>query len=160
MKYIKDRQELAMTMNFGKYPVLKIDLADADDYGLKGCKVRIDAGTFSDGLPYIITATLRVYCDECKLTTSADPCGLHADFTYHDYEKMVTNAQAPLIKPDQEVVVAVYDSKRKRAFAAILVRTNSFVSKHCTIPLGFEYVDMTPYLLNAGIYPTKNHANI
>lgn len=153
MKLIKDRHELAMAMNFGKYPVLKIDLADADDYGLKGCKVRIDAGTFSNGYPYIITATLRVYRDECKLTTSADPVGLHADFTYSDYTKMVTNAQAPLIRPDQDVVVAVYDSKNKRAFAAILVRTKSYVNKHCTTPLGFEDVDMTPYMLNAGIFP-------
>ncbi len=159
MKLIKDRQELAMAMNFGKYPVLKIDLADADDYGLKGCKVRIDAGTFRDGLPYIITATLRVYLDECKLTTSADPVCLHADFTYSDYAKMVTNAQAPLIKPDQDVVVAVYDSKNKRAFAAILVHTKPFIDKHCYTPLGFEDVDMTPYLVNAGIFPTMRSSN-
>lgn len=105
MKCINERHELAMAMNFGKYPVLSIDLADSDDYGLKGCKVRIDAGTFKDGTPYIITADLRVYRDECKLTTSADPCGLHADFTYSDYTGMVANAQAPLIKADQDVVI-------------------------------------------------------
>lgn len=158
MKLIKDRQELAQAMNFGKYPVLNIDLADSDDYGLKGCKVRIDAGTFKDGTPYIITATLRVYRDECKLTTSADPCGLHADFNYFDYANMVKNAQAPLIKPDQDVVVAVYDSKAKQAFAAILVHTDSKVSKHCCTPIRFEDVDMTPYMLNAGIFPRKEMA--
>lgn len=156
MKLIKGRQELAMALNFGKYPVLKIDLADADDYGLKGCKVRIDAGTFSDGLPYIITAELRVYRDECKLTTSADPCCLSNSFTFGDYADMVTNAQAPLIKPDQDVVVAVYDSKNKRAFAAILVHTNPRVNRNCSTPLDFENVDMIPYLLAAGISPEKN----
>lgn len=142
-----------MAMNFGKYPVLTIDLADADDYGLKGCKVRIDAGTFSNGEPYLIKATLRVYRDTCNLTTSAAPVGLTADFTYHDYKKIADYATAPIIKPNQEVVVAIYDSKKEQAFAAVKVKTSNFVHRHCSTPIGFEDADMSPYLWCAGIVP-------
>lgn len=150
IKYLKDRHEIALAINFGKYPVLKIDLADADDYGLKGCKVRIDAGTFKDGAPYVIGATLRVFRDECKLTTSSECCVLTNDFTYYDYTAMVEKAQAPLIKPDQDVVVAVYNSKTKQAYAPVIVHTSKHVSRHCSTPISFEEADMTPYLLAAG----------
>lgn len=150
MRMLKDRRDMALAVNFGKYPVLKIDLADTDDYGLKGCRVRIDAGTFMDGEPYIIGATIRAYRDECKLTTISDGCVLTNDFTYHDYTDMVERAQAPLIKPDQEVVVAIYDSRTRMAYAPVVVRTSPRVSRHCSVPISFEDADMTPYLIAAG----------
>lgn len=155
MKLLKDKHEMAMAMNFGKYPVLKIDLADSDDYGLKGCKVRIDAGTFKDGEPYIIRATIRAYRDECKLTTSSAGVYLTNSFTYNDYEEIVEYATAPLIKPDQDVVVAVYDSNKKMPYAAFIVHTSKFVSKHCSTPIQFEDADMTPYFIAAGIKIVK-----
>lgn len=151
MKILNDRKELAMAMNFRKYPVLKIDLADSDDYGLKGCKVRIDAGTFKDGEPYTIKATIRAYCDECKLTTSAAPVFLSDSFTYLDYMEMVEYANAPLIKADEDVVVAVYDSRDRAVYAAFIVHTSSHVARHCSTPLSFEDADMTPYLIAAGV---------
>lgn len=157
MELIKEKQELAMAMNFGKYPVLKIDLADADDYGLKGCKVRIDAGNFPSGEPWFIKAELRVYRDDCKLTTSAAPVGLSANFTHTDYFKMAEYATAPIIKPDQEVVVAIYDSKKAQAYAAVKVRTQKFVSRHCSTPIDFVDADMTPFLWCAGIAPEKKN---
>lgn len=146
MKYLTERTELARAINFGRYPVLYIDLADADDYGLKGCRVRIDAGTFRSGDPHIIDATLRVYSDEKKLTTSSKGACLSADFSYYDYKEMVDNANAPLIHPDEDVVVAVYDSRAKRCFAAMIVHTAAHVSHGCICPLAFEQVDMSPYI--------------
>ena len=152
MKYLKDRQELAMAMNFGKYPVLRIDLADTDDYGLKGCRVRIDNGTFRSGEPYIIKAELRVYRDEKKLTTFQSGACLSASFGYHDYFEMTENAMAPLIHPDEDVVVAVYDSRKKEPYAAVLVHTEKHVNAGCISPLSFEDADMTAYLRMAGIF--------
>ena len=151
MKLLKDRQELAMAINFGKYPVLKVDLADTDEYGLKGCMVRIDAGTFRTGEPHFIEARLRVFRDEKRLTTTSGATVLKDAFTYYDYVHMVERAQAPLIHPGEEVVVAVYDSRTKNAFAAMLIRTGKSVRKFCSTPLDFEDVDMTSYLVNAGI---------
>ena len=146
MKLLKDRQELAAAMNFGRYPVLRIDLADADDYGLKGCRVRIDAGTFRSGDPYIIDAVLRVYNDEKKLTTTCFGACLADSFSYQDYHDMVEKAMAPLIRPDQDVVIAFYHSKAQKAMAAMIVRTGKSVSRGCACPLSFEDVDMSPYL--------------
>ena len=152
MTLLKDRYELARAINFGRYPVLKIDLADTDSYGLKGCRVRIDAGKFKNTDDnFYIDATLRVYCDEKRLTTSSGATVLKNDFTYQDYFDMVDRAQAPLIGPDQEVVVAVYDSRNSKAYAALLVRTAPKVTKFCSTPLAFEDVDMSPYLTMANI---------
>lgn len=152
MKFITERKELAQAINFGRYPVLYIDLADADDYGLKGCRVRIDAGTFRSGDPYIIDAILRVYSDEKKLTTASYGSCLHADFSYHDYKEMVDNAFSPLIHQDEDVVIAVYHSLEHICCAAILVHTASRVNPGCSEPLTFEDVDMTPYLDLANLY--------
>ena len=158
MKLLHDRKELALAMNFGKYPVLKIDLADADDYGMKGCKVRIDAGTFPDGEPYLIPATIRAYCDDRRLQTSSPGSCLSASFTYDDYEEMVEFATAPIIKPDQDVVVAVYDSRKRVPYAAFIAHTKNHVSRHCSTPLQFEDADMTPYFLAAGL-PIRTRAD-
>lgn len=155
MKLLHDRKELALAMNFGKYPVLTIDMADADDYGLKGCKVRIDAGTFNDGEPYIICATIRAYCDDRRLQTSQGGTCLSASFTWHDYIEMVEYATAPVIKPDQDVVVAVYDSRTNYPYAAFIAHTKNHVSRHCSTPLQFEDADMTPYFMAAGL-PIRN----
>lgn len=152
MKLLKDRHELALAMNFGKYPVLRIDLAEADDYGLVGSKVRIAAGTFRDGNPHIVKAQLRVYRDEKKLTTFHGCIGLSADFTYYDYVEMAENAMAPLIHPDEDVVIAVYDSRDKTPYAAILAHTGTRVDSQCSCPLSFESVDMSQYLKAAGIF--------
>lgn len=152
MKLLKDRHEIAKAMNFGRHPVLKIDLADADEYGLKGCRVRIDAGTFRSGEPHIVDAVLRVYRDEKKLATHCSGSMLTASFGYHDYVTMAENAMAPLIRPDQDVVIAVYNSNTQEALAALLVHTNARVNSQCTEPLGFEPVDMSPYLHLAGIF--------
>lgn len=145
MKFITDRKELAKAMNFGLYPVLKIDLADTDDYGLKGCRVRIDGGTFTSGSPHIIDARIRAYSDEKELTTSCSGSWLSDSFSYHDYFEMAENAYAPIIRPDQDVVVAIYDSKANRCYAALLVHTGPRVNPGCTTPLEFLDADMSPF---------------
>ena len=139
-----------MALNFRKYPVLSIDLANADEYGLKGCKVRIEAGTMSNGLPRTIHAELRVFNDERKLTLQSGCTCLSDSFTYSDYMEMVENAQAPLIKADQDVVIAIFDSRNRTPYAPMLVHTGSHVNPHCITPLSFEPVDMTTYLVSAG----------
>lgn len=151
MKMLKKREEIAMAINFNKYPVLNIDLADADEYGLKGCKVRIDAGTFSNGFPRIVDAELRVYRDEKKLTFVSHGTMISGSFTYSDYVKMVKEAQAPMVSANQDIVIAIYDSRNKTPYAPIIVHTGDSVDPLCVIPLTIERVDMTPYLVAAGV---------
>ena len=155
MKILKDRQEIAMACNFRKYPVLSIDLAEKDSYGLKGCKVRVDAGTFDTGEPHTIGAELRVYRDEKKLTLSSEQIGLSATFTYSDYVHILERAQAPLIGPDMDVVVMIYDSRTKNAFSPVIVHTAKMVNKFCSCPLSFEDADFSAYLQLAGFRDEK-----
>lgn len=150
MKHLKGRQEIAMAINFHKHPVLTIDLADADEYGLNGCKVGIAAGAYNDGLPRTVHAELRVFKDEKKLSLHSYGTCLSSNFSYYDFAEMVEYAQAPLIKADQDVVIAIYDSRIKRAFAPMIVHTGTKVDPLSSTPLTFEDVDMTPYLTMAG----------
>ena len=151
MKMLKKREEIAMAMNFHKYPVLHIDLANADDYGLKGCKVRIEAGTFRNGLPRTVDAELRVYRDEKKLTLVNYGTMICDSFGYSDYTKMIEQAQAPVVSANQDILIAIYDSRNKQAYAPIVVHTGDTVDPHCQTPLTIERVDMTPYLVAAGV---------
>lgn len=151
MKRLENRQDIGMAINFGRYPVLSIDLADADEYGLKGCRVRIDNGKFPSGEPYIIGATLRVYRDDRKLVTHGDCCCISDSFTYSDFTDIVERAMAPMIRKDQDVVIAIYDSRIHIAYAPMLVKTSSWISPHSISPIGFEEVDMTNFLIMAGV---------
>lgn len=145
MKQLKDRTEIAKAINFGKYPVLTIDLADRDEYGLVGCKVNIDNGTFRTGERYVVRATLRVYRDEQTFTTSAGCVCLKASYGYSDLAEEIEYAQAPIIKADQDVVIVIMNSKTRTMYYPYLVHTGKRVSPDCTTPLDFEKVDLSQF---------------
>ena len=142
---INDRTAVAKAINFGDYPIITIDIADADEYGLVGCKVRIDNGTFSSGERYYVDATIRSYRDEKYLTTSARPCCLKADYGYSDVREMLEWAKAPVIKPDQDVLLVIYNSKLMCAYHPYIVHTGKHVSPHCMTPLSFEKIDLSKF---------------
>ena len=60
MKIISGKTEIAAAINFGRYPVIRIDMSQTDDYGVIGAPVRIDNGTFSTGEPYFVRCHLRI----------------------------------------------------------------------------------------------------
>ncbi len=140
---IMNRTEIAKAINFGEYPVLTIDLADRDEYGLVGCKVRIDNGYFKSGERYFVNATLRVYSDEKYLTLSGENVYLKASYGYSDVKRMLEWANAPVIKPDQEVLIVITDSKNKCAYDAYRIRTGAKVRPNCIEPLTFEKLDLS-----------------
>lgn len=142
---INDRTEVARALNFGEYPVLTIDLADRDEYGLVGCKVKIDNGTFRTGEQYFVRATIRVYSDEQTLTTSGANTYLKASYGYSDVKEMLEWAAAPVIKPNQDVVLAITNSKLGCAYDLYIVRTGSRVNAHCITPLTFEKLDLSKF---------------
>lgn len=142
---IQNRTEIAKAINFGDYPVLTIDIADRDEYGLVGCKVNIDNGYFKTGERYFVRATLRVWKDEQYLSTSGTNTVLKASYGYSDVKEMLEWANAPVIKPDQEVLVVITDSNNKCAYDAYIIRTGSKVSPHSTEPLAFERLDLSMF---------------
>lgn len=147
MKQIKitDRTAVAKTINFGDYPVLTIDLADRDEYGLVGCKVKIDNGTFRTGEKYFVHATIRVYRDEQYLTATGRSLCLKASYGYTDVKEMLEWAVAPIIKPNQEVAVVITDSRLKCAYDMYIIKTGSRISPHCITPMEFEKLDLSKY---------------
>lgn len=133
MRTLIERKEIAQAINFGKYPVIKIDLADRDEYGIKGTKVNIDFGG-----DYLIHAEMRAYNDTKYLTTSKGGTMLSATVSYSDYMEMVDYANAPTIKADQEIVIFTYNSLRKEIYNPVIIKTGKKVDKFCSTPLDLE----------------------
>lgn len=133
MKRLTERTEIAKALNFGKYPVIKIDLADRDEYGVKGTKVNIDFGG-----EYFIHAKIRSFSDEKYLKTSAGGTMLKASLGYNDYLEMIEYANAPVIKANQEIVIALIDSEKKEVYAPAIIKTGERIDKFCMTPLELE----------------------
>lgn len=142
MKKLTERTEIAKAINFGKYPVIKIDISDRDDYGIKGTKVRIDNGTFSSGEKYFVNAEIRAYDDDKHLTTTAFGSSLKKTISYGDYIEMVEYANAPIIKPNQEIVIFLYNSITKDIYTPMIIKTGNRVDANCVTPLELEKVEI------------------
>ena len=138
MKRLTDRTEIASAINFRKYPVVTIDLADVDEYGIKGAKVLIDNGFFKSGEPYYIKAKLRAYSDEKVLQFSQGAEVLSASFTYSDMEEILEYSNAPIIKADQDILICPINSAIREAYAPILLHTGKRIDAHCSTPLTLE----------------------
>lgn len=137
MRTLNDRYEIAKEINIKRTTTVRIDLADSDCYGLKSQKITIDNGTFRDGTPYLVHAEIRAYCDEMRFTFSGFSACLSASFGYHDIEEIVEYANAPIVKPDSDVVLAIVDSKTRKAYKPIVLHTAKRVDPHCSTPLTF-----------------------
>lgn len=80
MKMLNTPQEIAVAINMHQMTVVRIDLADADEYGIKSQKVLIDNGKFrrlnptDPDMPYLVRAEIRAFVDEKKFTFAS--CGI------------------------------------------------------------------------------------
>lgn len=142
MKFITERTEIAQTINFHKMPVVKMDLANKTEYGIRSEKVLIDNGTFRDGNPYYIKSDLRVYEDSAKFEFS-NKCGCLTDsFGYSDIAEMLEFANAPIIKADSDFCLVIIDSEKRTALKPIILHTSKRIDAHCITPLSVEEIDL------------------
>lgn len=152
MRTLTERTEIARAINEHKMPVISIDLADADEYGLVSQKVLIDNGTFDDGFPYYIRSEVRAYRDDRKFKFKQGPVGISASFSYSDMKEMLDYRNAPIVKPDEDVILAFIDSKNGVAYCPIILHTYKYVDPNCTVPLVFsDDFDTRPFLRLAGL---------
>lgn len=142
---INDRQAVAKTLNFGKYPILTIDLANRGEYGLKGCKVNIDNGTFRTGERYVIRATVRAYSDEKTLELVAENTCIKRSYGYSDVRDMLEWAAAPTITKDQDVVVAITNSELRCAYDLYIIHTGDRIDPNCMTPMRLEKLDLSKF---------------
>ena len=152
MKILNTNQEIATAINSHKTTVVRIDLADADDYGLVSQPVLIDNGTFRDGFPYLIRSEVRAFTDERKFKFHSGCAYLSDSFGYHDMEELLTYANAPIVKPDSDVILAIVDSKNRQFYKPIIMHTANRINAHCSTPLSFvdEHNNATVFLIAAG----------
>lgn len=149
MRTLKDRCEIAHEINIKRTTTVRIDLADSTEYGLRSQKITIDNGTFKDGTPYMVNAEIRAYCDEMKFTFSQYGTYLSSSFGYQDIEDMIEYANAPIVKPDSDVVLVIVNSKLKKACKPIVLHTSNRVNPNCSTPLTFidDDNDASNYML-------------
>lgn len=137
MKLLTQRTEIAQAINFKQYPVVRINVEDHDDYGVRGTKVCIDNGIFRDGNPYYLRATIRTYNDEKGFHITQGGSMLKSSFGYSDIEEMLEWANAPIIKADQEILL-VLDSPSVRNAVCMILKTGKKIDAHCSTPLAIE----------------------
>lgn len=153
MRKLTERTEIAKAINGHTMPVITLDLADATEYGIRSQKVLIDNGKFRDGFPYYIKSEVVAYADEKHFSFSQGCTCLSASFGYSDMEEMLEYRNAPIVKADEDVIIAVIDSKKKLAYNPMILHTSKRIDENCSTPLTFEDKDYTvlPLLMAAGI---------
>lgn len=137
MKVLTDRHDIAKAINFKQYPVIRINMEDKDEYGIRGTNICIDNGTFRDGSPYYLHATIRTFDDEKGFHIKQGGTCIHASFGYSDIEKMLAWANAPVVKPDQDILV-VMDMPSIRFASCVILHTGDRISPHCSTPIRIE----------------------
>ena len=126
MEYIKDRQEIAKAINFGRYPVVYVEdiTACRTDYGWRLGKVKI-----ASWKGWYYHADIYIYSDEQKIVTTSYGACLSSRFGWCDVAEMAKNAAAPELKPNSEFVLVIGKKKEGERVshkgAVVLVKTGA-----------------------------------
>ena len=122
MKLLTEKQEICEALNFGKYPVLHLDLAKDKIKGMEGCYhgqiVKLEF--YYRGEPMRYCGNLSYYNDTNKLIITSGGTMLTAGLSYSELVKMVDRANAPTVSSNQEIIVVIYNSDTKISSAPIL----------------------------------------
>lgn len=135
MKTLTDRKEIAKALNFGKYPVLYLDLANDQlkDYEncYQGQRVKIARNDFYS------YGKLSYWGDTNELTIASEGTMLSASFGFNDIHYMVLNANATEIKGDQEVVIVIMNSKTGQTAYPVITKTTKY-TPNCQTAMKIE----------------------
>lgn len=119
MKYLTDRHEIAKAMNFGKHPVLYINMENRpfaelnpdSDYAV-GCRVRVHWDSNKPGYQDMYSNG-QIYHSGGEIKIGSEGACLKADFCREDVIAMYHLANIPMIhKGDTVVVVEDYPGKK------------------------------------------------
>ena len=128
MKVLTTAKGMAKAMNFGKYPVLRINmdtkegskavvLGKSDRYGEMRyrCTLSVDFYKENDGILYLST--------ECACVKS--------EYSWKDHLEDAEFANAPVISPDQIIAVYAYSEKARAGFVRMVKSGN--INVHCQV---------------------------
>lgn len=132
---ISERHEIGITMNFGKYPVIGLNIenkpyAEWPDY-IVGGKVRV-AWDRNDPLYEGMTSRCELVVDDGKYHLERGACCLKAEFTVADFVNDIENASTPLVHGNQIVAVAHYSKKIGLKYIRMM-KVSGHVDIHCAI---------------------------
>ena len=129
MKYLTDRREIAEAMNFGKHPVIRIDL-ETEMEGYPGCFEGdiVKVGSPNQRYPenYIRGSVKSFPEDRGKYAIMPDNDCLHSGFGYSDVIEELRYAQAQMLHAGETVVV-VEDYPQRRACKVRMMKVSDRV---------------------------------
>lgn len=132
MKYLTERTEIAKAMNFGKYPVLYIDMDakkyEGSDY-CQGCRVRVHWDSPDTRYKDMYSTGNLYYCDG-RFAISGDATCLSADFGRGDVIGMYQQANTPMIHKG-DTVVMVMDFPKSRMCKVAMMKMPNRINKFC-----------------------------
>jgi len=139
-KILTNRQEIAKAINFGKYPVLTLDIYnhggfDDSAYSI-GCDVRVAYNTSRHG---VLHTNGHLFVENGKFAISGSGACIKSGFGLADVEKMAHWANTPVVKAD-DVVVVVMTSKEFGIYLVELMKVSKRVDPHCTTVVTLEHI--------------------
>ncbi len=131
MKYLTERSQIAKAMNFGKYPVVRINL-ETPKAGLDDCFLGdsvLVAQSHTEERADHIRCQIHKFGDEpYRYTLMPEAICLDASFGYHDVIEMLEWAQAPVIYAGEKVIV-IEDYPQKKTCRVHLMKVSDKVKK-------------------------------
>lgn len=134
MKFIRERKEFAKAVNFGKYPVISLDVGDkskqftigGEVVGFTDVEVKIP---LKDGR--LDRAIMSWFNDSKKITFGSNCICISNNFGYEDVVKSARYANAPVIDKDTEFVLILHSSQTQKAMAILLKTSNYKDTRYC-----------------------------
>ena len=135
MKIITNRQEIAQAMNFGRYPVLHLDIAKDAIKGFSGCYTcqAVKIKTLYQGKDLNYYGKLCYWGDNNTMTVQSKGVMLTSSFGYSDIVEDIENANSIEIKGEQEVIVVIMNSAKHLTSYPILTKTTKFTKGYSTL---------------------------
>lgn len=138
-----NRHDMAVLMNFGKYPVLELDLdrkqGEESDRYLVGGKARVAWDRKNprwEGMSTVCELTV----ENGKHTLNSGGICLKSDYSVEDFVEDIENAHAPLVHKGQIVAIACYSRKVKTSFVHMM-KVSKFMDPHCITVTTLEELD-------------------
>lgn len=136
MKFITDRHEIGKVLNFGKYPVLTINLenkpaasyAPDSDYAV-GCKVRV-AWDHNDPRYEGMTENCTLFIEDGRYDLSGRWGCLHESFGRQDILEDAEWAMTQVVHKGQEVVL-IEDWPSKGQCRVRMMKVSEHIDIHC-----------------------------
>lgn len=143
MKCLTDRKEIAKAMNFGKYPVLVLDLDNNCGFEggryCQGQRVRV-AWDHKDPQYAGMTTQGNIYMEDGRIAISGNAACLHADFGYYDVMDMAAWANAPVVHKGETVVVVMKSEKAKTCVVRMM-KVSDHINIHCMTVARLEDIE-------------------